>query len=110
MEKKRSQRVSLSLFAELSLTEKNFNGFIENLSETGIFKMVFTDKEVEEFSPGANVTVNFMLPDDEIVDLNCNVKWLSLNTQPFSELIYDIGMEISDPPAKYLDFVRSLYT
>jgi hypothetical protein len=109
MERRRSQRVSLSLFAELTLAENNFNGFIENLSETGIFKRVFTNKEVEGFLPGADVAVNFMLPSEEIVDLKCNVKWLRLNSQPFSEIIYEMGLELINPPRKYLEFVKSLY-
>ena len=108
-ENRRSKRVNLSLFAELKFADKNLNGFIENVSENGIFKKVFSDVEVQGFIPGINVGVNFMLPSDDIIDLQCKIKWLNMNSQQFSEIMYNVGMEIIEPPNAYLKFVNNLY-
>lgn len=108
-EHRRSKRVNLSLFAELTFADKSLNGFIENVSEHGIFKKVFSDVAVQGFIPGINVGVNFMLPSDDIIDLKCSIKWLHVNSQQFSEIIYNVGMEIIEPPNAYLKFVHNLY-
>lgn len=108
-EHRRSNRVDLSLFAELTFANKNLNGFIENMSENGIFKRVFSDAEFQGLLSGINVGVNFMLPSDNVIDLQCNVKWLNVYAKPFSEIIYNVGMEIIKPPKRYLKFVNDLY-
>ncbi|MBI4825228.1 MAG: PilZ domain-containing protein [Nitrospirae bacterium] len=108
-ENRRSKRVNLSLFAELTLAEKSLNGFIENISEHGIMQRVFSDVEVHGFTPGNDVNVNFMLPSDDTIDLKCSIKWLNMNSQQFSEIIYNVGMEIIEPPNAYLKFVHDLY-
>lgn len=108
-ENRRSKRVDLSLFAELTFAEKSLNGFIENISEHGILQRVFSEVEVQGLTSGNYVNVNFMLPSDDMIDLRCNIKWLNMNSQQFSEIIYNVGMEIIEPPNAYLKFVHNLY-
>jgi hypothetical protein len=107
--KRRSKRIEHRLDAEVVLDNKSYRGSIENFSEIGIFKIAVSDEEVIGFIPGASVGVRFSLPSKEEIQLDCNIKWLRINTEPLAGIIYNMGMEINNPPQVYLNFVRSLY-
>ncbi|MBI4843817.1 MAG: PilZ domain-containing protein [Nitrospirae bacterium] len=107
--KRRSKRVEYRLDAEVVLRDRSYRGSIENFSEVGIFKISVPDEEVVEFIPGADVTVRFKLPSDKAIDLNCNIKWLRVTTEPLSGIVYSMGMEIMNPPEEYLKFVKILH-
>ncbi len=107
--KRSSKRIDHRLDAEVLLDNKSYPGSIVNFSEAGIFKIAVPDEEVVEFMPGAMVGVRFRLPSDEEINLNCSIKWLRVNTEPLAGIIYNMGMEINNPPQNYLNFVRNLY-
>ncbi|MBI4826395.1 MAG: PilZ domain-containing protein [Nitrospirae bacterium] len=106
---RRSKRINHRLDAEVVLEKKSYWGSIENFSEVGIFKISVPDEEVVEFIPGAGVLVRFQLPSKEEINLHCSIKWLRITPEPLAGIIYNMGMEIHNPPPQYLNFVHSLY-
>jgi hypothetical protein len=108
IEKRRYKRINFRLEAEVTYSNKRYNGFIENFSESGIFKIVFPDESIQEFMPGALLGVNFQMPSGEKLSLNCIIKWLRIKTDSPFALKYNMGMEIIDPPQEYKSFIQTL--
>jgi c-di-GMP-binding flagellar brake protein YcgR len=49
IDKRRYKRIDLQLKADVTCNTKNYKAVIENVSETGIFKIVFPEKSVINF-------------------------------------------------------------
>ncbi len=107
MEKRRSKRIQVKLSAERISGDQNHAVFIENLSENGICMITTPSKSGMPFIPGSELTVKLKLSRDGILDLDCRVIW-SHETDP-KGLTTSVGLEIIDPPAKYLEFIKTLH-
>jgi len=101
MEQRRSKRIIVTLEAELILNDTSYKGFIENLSEDGVYVITSPTKTTVNFNPGETIELKFRLPSGEILDMNCRVVW-SYKTPPHG-LTNSIGMEIINPSQKYID-------
>ncbi|MHA2219971.1 MAG: PilZ domain-containing protein, partial [Candidatus Hodarchaeales archaeon] len=56
---------------------KHYKAMIENVSEKGIFKIVYPEKSVIDFYPEEEFEVSFILPSGEELNLECKIiKWL----------------------------------
>jgi hypothetical protein len=79
LEKRRHIRVDYRVDAEIIFGDRIYRGMIENISESGIFKVAFPEK-----------------------------KWLRIYTvSPFA-LKYNLGIEIVNAPQEYREFVSQL--
>lgn len=108
LEKRRHIRVDYRVNAEITYNDKCYKGNIENISESGIFKVAFPEKEIVDLMPGSPLTVKFRGSSGEDFNLNCRIKWLRIYTvSPFA-LKYNLGIEIVNPPQEYRDFVEQL--
>jgi len=107
MEKRRSKRIFVTLDAELILNNTAYKGFVENLSEDGIYVITAPTKANVNFNPGDVIGLKFRLPSGEIFDMNCKIIW-SYKTPPHG-LTNSIGMEIIDPPQKYIQILESFH-
>jgi hypothetical protein len=108
MNKRRYKRVDFRLNADIIYGNKNYKGHIENFSETGIFKIVFPEERVVDFIPGTVISVKFQVPSGEILNLDCEIRWLRINTDSPFALKYHMGMEIIEPPQEYRQFLSSI--
>jgi len=106
MERRRSKRKIIRLEAERISGDSNHGVFIENLSETGIYMITAPARKEIDYTPGMMVDLKFHLKSDETLNLNCKVIW-SYKTPPHG-ITNSVGLEIIDPPLKYLEFVRTL--
>jgi hypothetical protein len=107
MEKRRSNRIKINLRAERISGDNRHGIFIENISENGINIIVANEKTLKEFLPGKDVDLRFRLSSGEALNLRCKVKWFCPDSQP-DVLTESIGLEIIDPPPRYIEFVRTL--
>jgi hypothetical protein len=108
MDKRQHKRISYCLNTEIICDGISYKGLIENISETGIFKIAFPDQNFLSFYPGKEITVIFQIPSGTTLNLNCEIKWLRINTgSPFA-IKYNLGLNIIDPPREYIEFVKSL--
>jgi hypothetical protein len=109
IEKRQSIRIDYKLRAELTFKDKTFKGFIENFSREGIFKIIIPERQLAEFIPGIIVKVNFQDPSGKTFELQGEVKWLRIKSEPPIGVKYNMGIEIINPPQKYKEFVEDLF-
>jgi hypothetical protein len=107
MERRRSRRIKIDLKAERISGNEKYGVFIENISENGIQMTTTASKEHIKFTAGTEIDLNFRLSSGETINLLCRVRWSCLKI-PTNGLTDSIGLEILDPPSKYVEFVRSL--
>lgn len=107
MEKRRSKRIIVTLEAELVLNDTAYKGFVENLSEDGIYVVTSPTKTNVNFNPGDVIGLKFRLPSGEILDMHCKVVW-SYKTPPHG-LTNSIGMEIINPPQNYMESLEAFH-
>ena len=108
MERRRSKRIKVDLKAERISGSERYTVFIENISEHGIQMITAPSGSHKKYTPGAEVDLKFRLSSGEAIDLHCKVRW-SYFKMPPERLTDSIGLEIIDPPAKYIEFVRTLH-
>ncbi len=106
MERRRSERLTVKLKAERISCNKNCSVFIENLSESGIY-MITAPAKNNEYVQGTEIDLKLELSTGETIDLNCSVKWVYDNLP--EDLTNSVGLEIMDPPQKYLEFIKTLH-
>jgi hypothetical protein len=108
LEKRRHIRVDYRADAEIIFGDRSYRGIIENISESGIFKVAFPEKEIVDLIPGSALAVKFKGPSGNLFDLRCEIKWLRIYTvSPFA-LKYNLGIEIVNAPQEYREFVEQL--
>jgi len=108
MERRLFKRIDTKISAEVKIDGKFHEGSIENISEEGLFEIVFVEVEVSGFIPEKILGVKFHNPSGEDLDLKCKIVWLRLNGDNPARLRYCMGMEIISPPASYKKFVKTL--
>jgi hypothetical protein len=108
MEKRLSKRISLNLKTKIISDSKTYDGFIKNVSESGIGYLITSSIHIsKDFTPKKIIKINFKIPSNEILTLNCEIMWF-LRTSPDTEIL-TLGMKIIDAPAKYKKFIKNLY-
>lgn len=105
-ERRRSRRRKVRLKAQRISGGEKHGMLIENISEHGIRVVTDPSHKMARLAPGENVDIGLELPSGEAVNLRCKVKWAHDKVPP--EKASSVGVEILDPPAKYVRFVRSL--
>jgi hypothetical protein len=108
MEKRRSQRIKVNLKAERISGNENHGIFIENISENGIHIITARVKAHKEYFPGRDVDLKFLLSSGEALSLRCKVRWSCPEVQP-NDPTDSIGLEIIDPPLRYIEFIKTLH-
>lgn len=104
MQRRRSQRIAITLDVELILNENNYIGVIENISKDGIYMKTLPTKSPMEFTPGTKLKLKIKPHSEETLILHCEIMW-SKNTSS-DGLTSDIGMTIIDSPAEYYDLLK----
>ena len=108
MEKRRSQRIKVNLKAERISGDEKHGIFIENISEKGIHIITAHMKENTKYFPGRDVDLKLFLSSGGVLSLRCKVKWACPEVPP-NNLTDSIGLEIIDPPLRYIEFIKTLH-
>ncbi len=106
MEKRYSKRIIVTLKAELISHGINYKGFIENVSENGLYIVTAPTETPASFIPDMPCEIKFQLPSGEALNLHCKVIW-SYKTPPHG-LTNSIGLEIIDPTSEYIESLKNL--
>jgi hypothetical protein len=108
MEKRRTKRIEVNMKAERLSGNEKYGVFIENISEHGIHMITTPAETHKKYTPGTDIDLKLQLNTGEILNLQCKVRWAHLKVPP-NGMTDSIGLEIIDPPAKYLEFVKTLH-
>lgn len=108
MEKRRSQRLKVNLKAERISGDETQGIFIENISENGIHIIAAHANEHKKYFPGRDVDLKLFLSSGAVLRLRCRVKW-SCTEVPPDKLTDSIGLEIIEPPLRYIEFIKTLH-
>ncbi|TNF54940.1 PilZ domain-containing protein [bacterium] len=108
IEKRLHRRIDYKLKANVTYDSKHAQGIIENFSEEGIFKVVFSEKGVINFYPGEIIVINFTIPSGQELELECEMKWVRIQRGSPLFLKYSMGVKIINPPRVYKDFIKTL--
>ena len=129
MGKRFCEKTAVNLYAKIIIGDKTYNGYIENVSQEGAeylmtclinvsteakakkiteihFKV--SSKDSEDFKPEKTAEVHFQTPSGEAINLNCEVIWFSVSQHDNRTEVF--GMEIINPPAQYMEFLKSINT
>lgn len=107
VERRRSGRAKVSLKAQRISGGARRGVLIENISESGIKVLTDPKHKMAALIPGDKVDIGLELPSGEEVNIRCRVRWAHSNV-PTGDMTSSVGMEVINPPAKYIKFVRDI--
>ena len=106
-DRRRAKRIVIKLKAEIVTESQGSNiGYLENLSEEGIYMISVPANPMIDFQPGTTFDLKFQLSSGQKLNLHCKVKW-SFKTPPHG-LTNSMGLEIIDPPEEYKELLKTL--
>ena len=94
-----SHRISIRIKVRFLCSDRLYSGIVTNISERGMF--ICTDEEC--LPQGSHFDLSIPL-DKEFVNVPAKINRMV----HMSEGRYGIGIELLDPPRKYLDYVENL--
>ncbi len=117
MERRSSQRTNVDLKVKLVVGDLDHTGTVQNISDKGLAVKTSPTSTMIDYSQGKRIELMLHLHSNETINLDCRIAW-SFKT-PRSSIINEkigspvpqystMGLEIIDPPVKYLEFVKSL--
>jgi hypothetical protein len=106
MDKRRSNRQSDSLDAEIIAGGVSYTGLILNFSEEGLYMVTATTYSVVSIPPSSKIGLKCSLPSGDKLDMDCEVKWFQTKPSPYG-VTFSMGVEIINPPQSYKDFVNA---
>ncbi len=106
----RSLRKSVQLPAHLSVDGKEYDGFITNISCTGVGMHIDTQfpESTIDCSEGSALTLDLISPTGELIPLTCTIKWLRIQKCEPRTLTTSMGMKVVDPPPVFKKLFKSL--
>ena len=98
MEKRKFKRFPTNLTGVIIIESKSYVGHLKNISEEGVGFLSMLDFFYYQrwIAPKNKVTLTFETPSDDLISLDCEIKWTkghsSDSSQPF------VGLKIINPP------------
>jgi hypothetical protein len=96
MERRDNKRIVIGLIAGIRYKDRNYEGVIENLSDSGVNVITTPTEDAPDFVKGERIELEFQPHTGETLTLSCRIKWVK-KAAPHSER-FSLGMEILDPP------------
>lgn len=104
-ERRKHKRILFDVQARLTLDEKTYEGYVGNVSESGIGYLITSSVLLrEDVSPYENVGLSFMTPEGKHIELQCEVRWSRKGL--FSGKTTSVGLRIIDPPQEYEQWLK----
>jgi hypothetical protein len=107
MERRRANRLSVNLQAQRISGDEKHTVFIEDISESGIHIITAPSIAYKKYTPGMEINVRLQISPKEKITLHCKTRW-SYHKMPPEKEVDSIGLEIIDPPLKYIEFIKAL--
>lgn len=106
VERRQSRRIPARMEAYMITADKNYMGYIQNVSREGFeFSLSSSVKDGEDFIYDTISEIFFQLPSGEAMNLSCEVKWLSERSSVNGPLT--IGMKIIERSSKFMDLIKT---
>jgi hypothetical protein len=116
-ERVEEKRFIVNLNAKFMINDMSVTGNLENLSETGAYVKIKNSNIDVGFTSGTKLKIEFCLPSEEKLILNCELIWLfnssdidlqkSIGVEPLQPYV-SIGMKIINPSVIYREFLKTL--
>ena len=107
IEKRRHKRVYVHLKARITVDEQTYNGYIENISESGIgYLMSSPGRFKDDYLSNKSIDIDMQMQPGKTIVLSCVATWAKRGL--VSDKTIGVGMNIINPPLEYLDWVKTL--
>jgi len=107
MERRRAKRISVNLKAQRISGDEKHAVFIEDISESGIHIITAPSVASKKYIPGMDIIVRLYISAKDKITLHCKTRW-AYHKMPPEKDVDSIGLEIIQPPAEYIKFIRTL--
>jgi hypothetical protein len=105
-EKRRFTRFIVHWRSVIISQGRSHSGSIHNVSEEGLAYMISAfSQAIKDFTPETIIKLLFSIPTGETLNLSCQIIWTSECTDDSK---FCIGMKIINPPARYIEYVKTL--
>jgi len=107
MERRRHKRIYIHLKARMIVDDETYDGYIENISETGIGYLISSPARFkDDYLTNKNIELTFQIESGKTIVLACVATWSKKGLG--SSKTIGFGMNIVDPPPEYEEWLRSL--
>jgi hypothetical protein len=107
VEKRTHRRYSAGFEGKLIYNNVDYPAFIGNISKSGLYIIVLLGKTAGGITTEAQLKMRMYSPIDDLIALNCRKIWCHRTVPPHT-LSSRMGLEIINPPSKYIKFVETL--
>ena len=105
MERRKHKRIYFDVKARLTLGDKTFEGYIGNISESGIGYQITSSVMIKsDVAPYETIELSFETPEGKTLEMQCEVRWSKKGL--FSGKTTSLGMRIVDPPPEYEQWLK----
>ncbi|KPJ99675.1 MAG: hypothetical protein AMK71_09370 [Nitrospira bacterium SG8_35_4] len=105
VERRKHRRIYFDVKAGITLWDKTYEGYIGNVSESGIGYIITSSVMLkDDVPPYEIVKLSFETPEGKSVELQCEVRWSKKGL--FSGKTTSLGMRIIDPPPEYEQWLK----
>ncbi len=107
MERRYHKRIYLHMKARIIWDDKTYDGYVEDVSESGIGSFVASSHKINNtLAPDDIIELNLQISPDKTMNLNCKIIWIKKGT--FSGDTIGLGMQIIDTPSEYSAWINKL--
>ncbi|KPJ98069.1 MAG: hypothetical protein AMK71_12025 [Nitrospira bacterium SG8_35_4] len=105
MERRKHKRIYFDVKAGITLGDKTYEGYIGNVSESGIGYLITSSVMLkDDVPPYEIIDLSFKTPEGRRIELQCEVRWSKKGL--FSGKTTSLGMRIIDPPPEYDQWLK----
>jgi hypothetical protein len=105
VERRKHKRRYFDVKARITLADKTFDGYISNVSESGIGYLITSSVMLKgDVPPYEIIELSFETPEGKLMELQCEVRWSQKGF--YSGKTTSLGMKIIDPPPVYLEWLK----
>jgi len=106
MERRRHKRIYVHLKAVIMVDDQTYDGYIENISESGIGYLMSTPGRFkDDYLSNKRIELNVQMQPGKTIVLHCVGTWSKKGLG--SGKTVGLGMNIIDPPPEYKDWIRN---
>jgi hypothetical protein len=106
----RPVRKSVHFPVNLKTADREYEGFIINISSKGLGLYISTSfpESTIDCDRGSILTLQMQSPFGETLELRCCIRWLRIRQMSDQEITTSMGMELINPPDGFVKLFNSL--